>query len=553
MAFQDQNLFIVLSHASLFLNQNDLLNLSLTSKKIHDIIAIPRLYNNIHITKNPVLRTNKCFLEGGKTYVSGYRSVLKTGDKNDIFLYDRIERLLEASHLKSIKQLTIDENLFHNREEGLQLLQRLVNVITNLNVIEILDIKDSALFELCSEKYYGLTRLRERIVYGETGFDGIRLWENFKSLKWELPASLDLGDVIIPEVGALLMKQLDGGELEIKDEAYSSLRVFEYFDSMNLRFKNLRRLKLNHVHKQDEGSTTSMRLSSRAFTNVVNLSTLKALELEFSCEVDDCECDDDFLQDITGNLVSLTSLGFIEKTFAKQGYHYMDEKWDLVINKFILNLPNVSKNLRSLSIRHDPPLNGKGIDTVDGNLLRRKRIYEKVLPKLSSLETIIAPTVLQSITSYEMYACDLLWNGCKCAFCSKYLPLFDKYIMNHQYFSTPDARYLDIIPIVFAAYTGKSLAKRFDPQKNWDLDLLQYAPEDTAWNFHGFERIHHFASYECYFDESSFEPLATIISHFFYPYMNYLIKILPNLRQTMLSGIYFNVSPELHTYESIYD
>lgn len=87
--------------------------------------------------------------------------------------------------------------------------------------------------------------------------------------------------------------------------------------------------------------------------------------------------------------------------------------------------------------------------------------------------------------------------------------------MNHQYFSTPDARYLDIIPIVFAAYTGKSLAKRFDPQKNWDLDLLQYAPEDTTWNFHGFERIHHFASYECYFDESSFEPLATIISHFF--------------------------------------
>lgn len=62
-----------------------------------------------------------------------------------------------------------------------------------------------------------------------------------------------------------------------------------------------------------------MRLSSRAFKDVVNLSNLKALELEFSCEVDDCECDDDFLQDITGNLVSLTSLGFIEKTFTKKG------------------------------------------------------------------------------------------------------------------------------------------------------------------------------------------------------------------------------------------
>lgn len=100
MAFQDQDLLIILSHTSKFLNQNDLLNLSLVSRKVHDVVAIPSLYNNIHITKNPVLRTNKWLLEGGKTYVSGYRSVLKTGDKNDIFVYDRVERLLEASHLK---------------------------------------------------------------------------------------------------------------------------------------------------------------------------------------------------------------------------------------------------------------------------------------------------------------------------------------------------------------------------------------------------------------------------------------------------------------------
>lgn len=141
MAFQDQDLLIILSHTSKFLNQNDLLNLSLVSRKVHDVVAIPSLYNNIHITKNPVLRTNKWLLEGGKTYVSGYRSVLKTGDKNDIFVYDRVERLLEASHLKLIKQITIDNDIFHHREEGLQLLQRLVNEIADLNVIEILDTK----------------------------------------------------------------------------------------------------------------------------------------------------------------------------------------------------------------------------------------------------------------------------------------------------------------------------------------------------------------------------------------------------------------------------
>ncbi|KOG97586.1 Roy1p [Saccharomyces eubayanus] len=553
MAFQDQDLLIVLSYTSKFLNQNDLLNLSLVSKQVHNVVAIPSLYNNIHITRNPVLRTAKWLLEGGKTYVSGYRSVLKTGDKNDIFVYDRVERLLEASHLKLIKQITIDNDIFHHREEGLQLLQRLVNEITDLNVVEILDIKDPGLFEMCSKKYHDLTSLKKRIVRDEAAFKSFKSLENLKSLEWDLPASLDLQDIITPEIGELLTRKLDGGELAIKDEAYSSLRVFDYFDFSNIRFKNLRRLRFNHVHKQSDADTVSVRLASHALKDVVNLSNLKALELEFSCEVDDCKCDDEFLQSIAGDLVSLTSLGLIEKTFVKQGHHYMDENWDLVINKFILNLPNVGQNLRVLSIRHDPPLNGKGIDTVDGNLLRRKKLYETVLPKLTSLETIIAPTMLQSISSYEMYACDILWNGCKCGFCSKYLPLFDKYIMNHQYFSAPDARYLDIIPIVFAAYVGNSLAKRFESQKNWDLGLLQFAPEDIAWNFHGFERIHHFASYECYFDESSFEPLATVISHFFYPYMNYLIKVLPSLRQAMLSGIYFNVNPELHAYESIYD
>lgn len=374
MALQDQDLFIVLSHASIFLNQNDLLNLSLTSKEIHDVIAIPYLYRNIHITKNPVLRTKKWFLEGGITYISGYRSILKTGDKNDIFLYDKIERLLEASHLKSILQLTVDEDLFHNREEGLQLLQRLVNKVIELNMIEILDIKDSVLFELCSGNYYGLTCLKKWVVDSEIGFDNIRLCKNLKSLKWKLPASLDLQNIMAPEVGTLLMKQLDGGELEIKDEAYSSLRAFEYFDFLNLRFENIRRLKFNHVHKQSDGTNTSVKLSSHAFKDVVNLSNLKALELEFSCEVDGCECDDDFLQELAGDLVSLVSLGFIEKTFTKKGYHYMDENWDLVINKFILNLPDVGKNLRLLSIRHDTPLDGKGIDTVDGNLLRRKKL-----------------------------------------------------------------------------------------------------------------------------------------------------------------------------------
>ena len=85
MALQDQDLFIVLSHASIFLNQNDLLNLSLTSKEIHDVIAIPYLYRNIHITKNPVLRTKKWFLEGGITYISGYRSISVSYTHLDVY------------------------------------------------------------------------------------------------------------------------------------------------------------------------------------------------------------------------------------------------------------------------------------------------------------------------------------------------------------------------------------------------------------------------------------------------------------------------------------
>lgn len=102
------------------------------------------------------------------------------------------------------------------------MLQRLVNEIADLNVIEILDIKDPELFEMCSKKYHDLTSLKKRIVRDETGFKSSKSLGNLKSLEWDLPASLDLQDIINPEMGKLLMKQLDGGELAIKDEAYSS-------------------------------------------------------------------------------------------------------------------------------------------------------------------------------------------------------------------------------------------------------------------------------------------------------------------------------------------
>lgn len=537
----------LLRNSTRFLNQNDLLNLALTSKTIHDEVAIDALYQTIYITKEPVLRSSEWFLETGTTYLSGYRALKKSNDQNDLFLFDRIERLLQSKHLPKIKKLIVDRDVFSDAESGLPLLDKFIKKMVKLDYLSDLDIREPLLFEENYTEYLKMSNLTRVKIASSESLAYVGSLRTLQSLEWFVlePDFFNVKNLEGP-IAQYLSNNLV--ELNIRDTENSSLRVIDYLHNMGVRFRNLQSLKFNHSHSSHDYS-----FAESNFFETIDPSKLKKLEISIACEEKNCSCMDDFFSELASRLENLHHLGLIENTQKTQYDHYTAEDWDIAISKFILKIPNVSRQLFTLCIRHNTPINGLILNNMDGNYTRRRKIYEAVLPNLRALNSLIAPTMLQSISSYEIYVSDLLWNGCVCEYCKEWLPRFDDYFMNHQYYSKEDGEYKDLVPTVFFAYVGDAIAKRYFTHLNWDLDGTHLAPSGCVWNLHGYENLHHFDNFKCDFDESYFGPLAIVVKHFFDGYMAFMVPNMPSLKTAIFSGIYYSINRETRTFTSIYD
>lgn len=307
----------------------------------------------------------------------------------------------------------------------------------------------------------------------------------------------------------------------------------------------LEKLAFNHVHGLHDYNTVLRNLTTTFIEECVDLASLEELEMAIGCEEKNCDCLDTFLDDLAPKLTRLKKLSVQEKTFHRD--HYLSEKWDVNINRFLLNL---GSDLKFLSIRHNPPRDGKLENNVEGNYVRRRKLYEKVLPTLKSLEILACPTLLQTCACYEILVSDLLWNGCECDYCKEVLELFDAYLMNHQYYDEEDADFRDVIAPRLFGIAGVELLSRLKIKS--DLDVLKFGPGETHWDFHGYESINHFNDYDCMFDESFFEPLAVCVSHFYKGYLEFFEKSLPNLKTVILSGSFFTIDSK-RNITSVYD
>ena len=532
-----------------FLNQNDLLSLGRTNTFLNKICS-EKLYGNIVIARDPVLRSNDWYLDGGVSCIGGYRSLKKSADQNDIFLYDRIMRLTESSHLPLVKRIVIQEDVFYDEDAGSTALQQLIDKLLQLDKVETLDIRHSVLFEKNYAALLELTNLRQCKVVNLGDLNKLRSLHCIKSLELFLTHPDFEPGCISSRVKDTLSQNLQ--ELVVDDLEHSSLRLFQYLQNEGVFLGSVRSLKFNHVHGIHDYNKTMRELTTIFLKDVFDLQKLRRLEFEGSCEETKCSCFNDFLMDLVPELQNLNEVGLIEKTFVTQGNHYTEENWDLTINKFLLHLPRVGSRLKKLAIRHNPPLNGIAEDSVEGNYIRRRTLYENVLPKLKNLRTLIAPSFLRSLSAYEILVCDLLWNGCECDFCTKALGILDKYIMNHQYYSFPDGAFKDVIPTVFFAYAGDALSRRFITETDWDLKSWSTVPILHTWDLHGYEYIQHFHDFDCRFDETVYVAVAKCISHFFNTYMDHLVKYLPSLQSCILSGIYYSVDKDGH-YKCVYD
>ena len=539
------NLNSVLPLVCEYLNQNDVFNLTLCCTTFNKSLQ-RYLFKSIIIQTEPVLRDVRSHLDWNTTYITGCRNIIKSNDQNDIYVYDRVEELIRSGKLHLIEKLVIEKDIFFDKDNGNALLIKLIERIIEIDLIKVLEIKDYDLFSNFYDSYLKLTHLTKIEVIELDDLENTKSLFTLREIVLTLINDNERQIINLSENTKKILRS-NIKSVHINDVDYASGEIINLLKRNHISFPKAQNISFKHVHRLECGPITDINLG-----NIFDLKKIKALEAVINCEeYGHCSCLDEFLTKIRDDLIVINKLALSQKHFITVPNHKEQEDWDIIICRFLVNIPDVDSNLSTLIIKHDPPFEGFAEDSVDGNYIRRKNLFMSVFPVLKALRSLWAPVVLQTISAYEVPMADILWNGCECEYCKKWLPVFDQYLMNHQYYSKDEGDYKDIIPTPFAAFTGYSLAKRVIDDVNSLLELTTRAPHMFNWDFHTYDAIRHFETYECHFDERVFPMLGTAISHFFYNYMDFLVKHLPNLAFTQFSGIYFTVKDQ--KYDCIYD
>jgi hypothetical protein len=481
-----------------------------------------RLYRRIYVRSNPSLKTPLWFLDCNKTEIAGLISIAKRSDQNDYLIYLKIlvlmDNLPKYGHL--VKELIIFDDVF-TEKSGTDHLNDLVDSMEkhcpNLERLHIYDEK---------VKSFNRDSLKNMITDDLQKLDDVQPIESLTLTLHRYSEELEL-----PDLEKFQMLR----ELIIEDEESASLRILKKLSDAGISKLQLRRFVFNHVHGLHDYNTVLRELTTKFIENCIDLSQLQEMEMTIGCQEKDCRCICEFLDELAPKLHSLTKVAFREMTFHRD--HYITEEWDVDVGRFLINVPS---KIKYLAIHHNPPMDGKLLNGLEGNYFRRRKLYENIVPKLKELETFVSPTFLQSTACYEILPSDLLWNGCECEFCSKFLPLYDKYLMDHAYYDTDDADFKDMIsPRLFGLF-GTELSKRL--QYNHDLDALSIPPSSTTWGFHGYQYISCFSDVDdCDFNKLLFEPLVVCVSHFMLEPVKFLKSQMPRLKTVALSGVYFTI------------
>ncbi|ODV98403.1 hypothetical protein PACTADRAFT_48172 [Pachysolen tannophilus NRRL Y-2460] len=344
--------------------------------------------------------------------------------------------------------------------------------------------------------------------------------------------------------------------------------IIEFLKPPNGKLFQFKSLKFIYYHGFNDYNLHLRNLMSDFLFKYVDLSILKSLEITMGCDYDlNCSCLTEFVDELSGltNLkeknsnfsTNLKILSFIEKTLHKD--HSFIEKFDINLGRFIYNLdPKISSNLETLIIHHNPPTDGNIENNVEGNFLRRKKLYSKFLPILQNLKTLISPSFMNSCSCYEVITSELLWNGCRCEFCEVHLSIFDTFIMNHCYYDEATGLMKDVISPRFFSIAANYLNQRLLNYDNLEqncsnLQCLSYPFFSKSWDFHNtgskkttkFE--HHYEydeDFVCKFNQSAFEALVKVMSHFMEAYVDNCVDLLPKLKTCILGGVFYKINSE---------
>lgn len=538
----------ILTNIVSFLPQNETLTLSHTSQLLHHI-ASRKLYQNIIIQRTPVLRSSKWYIDSTYTYITTTRKNPSNKEVFDYVLLLKLERLLESLQLKVgkkyaqyVENFMLFGGAFLDLDNGLQVFNELLVILK----------KDCVNLKRFHNSQEGLIHLDfenliHDTIYVDPQHGDITLIPQGKE---SLTIQTYQGDFKLDNLNAL--KTLK--ELVLFDEELGGLRILKEISttSPQLRLSNLQKLALCHVHDTHSHSNKLRPLDFHLLSNLIPLEQITELELTLGCTIPQCPCLDSFVDDISPHLKSLVKVSLNEKITSYKD-HYHTENWDVAMLRMLINLPQSDK-IHSLTINHDTPKYGSIKNGVDGNYLRRRRLYEGVLSKFTSLQTLVSNTMLLTASCYEILTSDLLWNGCECPYCVKFLPYFDEYLMNHGIRDTNsiDDEFHDMLSPKLFHIIGIELLHRVPALGELPtFEYWKFAPCDAKWGFHGYDQITCYEDYQCKFNEAWFDPAVVCVSHFFRDILRYVKKDLPQLRTVAFSNVYYTVTE--NDVESVYD
>ena len=338
------------------------------------------------------------------------------------------------------------------------------------------------------------------------------------------------------------MKNLQS--LKFNDYEAQSIFLNKFLENWNSKeLLPLETAKIIYYHGFNDSDIENQNLVLK-FLKLLDPSLFRNLEIVVGCDHMTCNCLTDLVKELSKD-GSLQLRKFAVKQHTVHRDHNYSEKFDYYLSEFLTKSPS-RKSLKYLSISYDVPsdfnignsVKGNG---VQGNFLKRKRLFEATIQKVVNLETLVMPHFLENAACYEQVMSDLLWNGCKCEHCKMYLSIFDYYVMHHQYYDGLEGYMTDMItPILFGS-AGKALSHRLVDDS--DLSFLKYPQLDTYWNFHTGNGITHFDDEadkeDCQFNESCFKPLTKCLAHFFLSYVKTYGETMPKLKRVIMNGEFF--------------
>lgn len=441
----------VLTRLTRFLNQQSLVNLAQTNYKFYPH-CIQRLYRNLVITRAlaaPELGNAADYGDSLATVVYGY-------------IHREDKMVLPSSHLKMLtaRLLVLNTSLDINHE-----LASYIDTITiDLNDDDVDDAMLKQLNRLTQRRGVQLSR------WVLTNITGLEAPTANTLTAWTQPQVDDASGGVYVMDSTLDVTNLPSllHTLVLPVDNFTKLATAAPIDSMTdlTTFRWV-------LHNHDDAGDLLIR---------INWRKIRALELVITAGPETVL---DVLE-VVPPLPNLQRLSVVQQN-PDYNTHRANETFDISVLGFLTAVVATLPQLKYFALVHDVPELGNFSDGYEGNYLRRKSILghhlARVVSQAPGTVAVCMPTLMQLLACYDQAMNNMLWNGCNCRHCARFLGVIDEFLLHHRYYLPSEQGYKDINSSLLFRTVGEAMHHRFVRQPTW-LGGDTMVIIDDVWDFH---------------------------------------------------------------------